>query len=158
MLLHSSCASRNFSCQNPNLTSTQPVGVYAKMTLHLHNHPPPPPQPPTQPPTTTQTLCQQYLSCYQPDFDETLKVGSWERLEQIIIVTVTSVQSKCCPYQEYLSCYWPNFDKTLKVSSLEHLEQILTFKLTFVQAIFVLATFVHISNISAVANPILMKL
>ena len=32
---------------------------------------------------------QKYLSCDWPDFDETLKVGSWEHLEQIPTVTVT---------------------------------------------------------------------
>ena len=42
-----------------------------KMTL-IHHHPP------------TQTQCQQYLSCYWPDFDETLNIGSWEHLEQIL--------------------------------------------------------------------------
>ena len=79
------------------------------MTLD-HHHPPPPPPPP-------QTQCRQYLSCYWPDFDETLKVGSWE-----------------------------------------HPQQILTVMVTFVQATFVQVTFVHIRNISAVTDPILMKL
>jgi len=32
---------------------------------------------------------QEYLSCYWPDFDETLQVGSWEHLEKIPTVTVT---------------------------------------------------------------------
>ena len=36
---------------------------------------------------------QQYLSCYWPDFDETLKRGSWEHLEQIPTVMVTFVQA-----------------------------------------------------------------
>ena len=54
--------------------------------------------------------------------------------------------------------YYNDFDKTLKVASWEHLEQISTIKLTFVQAIFVLVAFVHIRNISAVTDPILMKL
>ena len=39
-------------------TPTQP-------TLHTTIHPPP-----------TQTQCRQYLSCYWPDFYQTLKVGS----------------------------------------------------------------------------------
>ena len=47
-----------------------------------------------------------------------------------------------CPYQQYLSCYWPDFDQILKVGSWDLFEHILT--VTFVQAIFVLATFVHI--------------
>ena len=67
-----------------------------------------------------------------------------------------------CPYQEYLSCYWPDFDDTLHVGSWEYLEQILTVTVTFVQAIvqatFVLVTFVHIRNISAVTDTIWTKL
>ena len=50
-----------------------------KMTLH-HHHPP-------------QTQCRQYLSCYWPDFDETLKVASWEHLEQIPTIKLTFVQA-----------------------------------------------------------------
>ena len=57
-----------------------------------------------------------------------------------------------------LSCYWSDFDDTLKVASWEHLEQILTAMATFVQATFVQVTFDHIRNISAVTDPILMKL
>ena len=65
----------------PNLNTT--VGFDNKMTLQT---------PPTYPtPPTTQTQHQQYISCYWPDFDETLKVGSCEHLEQI--PTVTFVQS-----------------------------------------------------------------
>ena len=41
-----------------------------KMTLH------------TTPPTT-QTQCQQYLSCYSPDLDETLNVDHWEHKNDI---------------------------------------------------------------------------
>ena len=51
-----------------------------KMTLHHHHHPP-------------QTQCRQYLSCYWPDFDETLKVASWEHLEQIPTIKLTFVQA-----------------------------------------------------------------
>ena len=51
------------------------------MTLHTPPHP------------TTQTQCQQYLSCYLPDFDGTLKVGSWEHLEQIPTVPMTFVHA-----------------------------------------------------------------
>ena len=63
-----------------------------------------------------------------------------------------------CPYQEYLSYYCPDFDETLNVASWEHLEQISTFKLTIIQATFVLGTFAHIGNISAVTDPMLPKL
>ena len=36
---------------------------------------------------------QEYLSSNWPDFDETLKIGSWEHLEQIPTVMVTFVQA-----------------------------------------------------------------
>ena len=36
---------------------------------------------------------QEYLSCYWPDFEKTLKVASWEHLEQISTVTGTFVQA-----------------------------------------------------------------
>ena len=63
--------------QNPNHNSTLPtpnitlVGLDVKMTVHT-----------TPTPTTTETQCYQYLSCYRPDFDENLNLGSWEHLEQ----------------------------------------------------------------------------
>ena len=65
--------------------------------------------------------------------------------------------------QQYLSCYRPDFDQTLKVGSWDYLERISTIEIpfihaTFVQATSVLATFVHISNISGVADLILTKL
>ena len=92
-----------------------------------------------------------------PNFDKTLKVASWEHLKQISDQVDICPGNICpgdiCPYQEYLNCYWPNFDETLKVASWEHLEQIPTIKLTFVQATFVLATSVHIRNISAFFGP-----
>ena len=60
--------------------------------------------------------------------------------------------------QQYLSCYWPDLDQTLNKGSWEHIQQITTVTTTFVQATFVLGTFVHISNISAVTGPIWIKL
>ena len=36
---------------------------------------------------------QEYLSCYWPDFDQTLKEGSWDHLRQIPTVKVTFVQA-----------------------------------------------------------------
>ena len=45
------------------------------------------------PPPTTQTQCHQYLSCFRSDFEETLKVGSWEPLKHIPTVTVTNVHA-----------------------------------------------------------------
>ena len=71
-------------CQKLNLTSPQRLGFTRKwLCNHPHHHLPPP----------THTQCQQYLSCYWPDFDETLKGGSWEHIEQITTVTVTFVQA-----------------------------------------------------------------
>ena len=46
---------------------------------------------PTPSPTTTQTQCQQYLSCYWTEFDETLNVGFGKHLEQVPTVMVTFV-------------------------------------------------------------------
>ena len=72
-------------CQNPNHTSTRPQPnitlVWFDMKMTLPPHPP-----------HTNSM-QQYLSCYCPDFDETLKLGSWEHLEQIPAVTVTFLQA-----------------------------------------------------------------
>ena len=75
---------------------------------------------------------------------------------------------QCCKVKEilsghtgwvkYLNCYSPHFDQTLNLGSWEQLEQISTVMGIFVQATFVLATFVHIRNISAVTDSILTKL
>ena len=62
-----------------------------------------------------------------------------------------------CPYQQYLSYYWPDLDQTLNKGSWEHIQQIRTVTATFLQATFVLGTFVHISNISAVTGLIWTK-
>ena len=103
------------------------------------------------------------LSGYWLNFDETLQIGSWEHLEQITnchsdIYPGNICSGDICTYQEYLSCYWPDFDETLNVASWEHLEQIPTIKFSFAHAIFVLVTSVGIRNISAVTDPILIKL
>ena len=42
---------------------------------------------------TTRRTPTKYLSCYWPDFDQTLIVGTWEPLEQIPTVTVTFVHA-----------------------------------------------------------------
>ena len=44
-------------------------------------------------PPTTQTQCQKYVSCYWTHFDQTWKVGSWNPLEQIPIVTMRFVRT-----------------------------------------------------------------
>ena len=36
---------------------------------------------------------QEYLSCYSPDFDQILKVGSWDHLEQIPTIMVTFIEA-----------------------------------------------------------------
>ena len=140
-LIHTFCM-RNI-VRTPTLSSTQWLGLTRKWLCIPH-------------PTTTETQYQQYLSCYWPDFNETLKVGSCEHLEQIPTVDICAgniYPVYIYTYQEYLSCCWPDFDETLKVGSWEHLEQIPTVTVTFV-----LATFFHIRNISAVADPCLTKL
>ena len=96
-------------------------------------------------------LCQEYRSCYWSDFDQTLKVDSWDYLELIPTVMETFGQ-------DYLGPYWPNFDQTLKIGSWDNLEPISTVMATFVQATIILATFVHIRIISAVTDQILTKL
>ena len=74
-------------CHNPNSTTTQlnltkqKLGLTRKWlytTTTTHHHPPP------------QTQCRQYPNCYWPDFDETLKVASWEHLEQIPLMMGTT--------------------------------------------------------------------
>ena len=51
-----------------------------------------------------------------------------------------------------------DLDQTFNKGSWEHIQQITTVTTTFVRATFVLGTFVHISNISAVTGPIWIKL
>ena len=63
-----------------------------------------------------------------------------------------------CPYQQYLSCYFLDLDQTLKAGSWDNLQQIPTVMVTFVEATYVLATFVHNSNISAITDSIWTKL
>ena len=76
----------------PNLTLTQ-LYVRFDMNITVHtNHSPP------------KSQCQQYLSCYLPDF----QVGSWNPLEQIPTVMVTFVRNNICPgnicpYKKYVS-------------------------------------------------------
>ena len=40
-----------------------------------------------------QTFTELVLSCYRPDLGQTLKLGSWDYLEQTPTVTVTFVQA-----------------------------------------------------------------
>ena len=95
-----------------NLNAT--IRFYAKITLHHH----PTPQP--------------IVGCYWPDFDQTLKVGSWEHLEHIPTVMVTFVQAA--------------FVQATFVQA------------AFVQATFVPPKFVHIGNVLSVTDLTLSKL
>ena len=77
------------------------------------------------PPLPTETQIQQYLSCYRPNFDQTLKVGSWDNLEQIMVTIVQGTYKylgNICPYQQYLSCYIHDFDQTFWTQFLEGLD------------------------------------
>ena len=76
------------------------------------------------------------------------------RLEVDFVLPLSQQQEQEQPPTKYLSCYWPDFDQTLNIGSWKHLEHILTVMYTFVQATFVLATFVHIRNITAVTDSI----
>ena len=76
----------------------------------------------------------------------------------VLPLSQQELQKQENPPTKNLSCYWPDFDDTLKVASWERLEQMLTVMATFVQATFVQVTFDHVRNISAVSDPILMKL
>ena len=49
-------------------------------------------------------ICMQYLSCYQTDFDQTLKVGFWCHLYQMPNVKVTLVQATF-----FLLTFWAQF-------------------------------------------------
>ena len=105
--------------------------------------------------------CQEYLSCHWPDFDQILKVGSWDLFEHIPTVTMTFVQATLVLatfVHIYLSCYVPGLDQILKVGSWDLFEHVPTVTMTFVQSTLVLATFVHIKNIPAVTDLILTKL
>ena len=80
-----------------------------------------------------------YLSSHWPDFDQTLKVGSWDPLEQIPTVTVTLVQATFVlptfvHIRNILAVVVTNliFNQHLKIGSLDHLEQMATVTVTFV--------------------------
>ena len=90
-----------------------------------------------------------------------LKTWSWLCFTPVTTTTRTTrtrtTRRRTTP-TKYLSCYWPDFDQTLNVGTWEPLEQIPTVTVTFVHATFVLATYVHIRNISDVTCLILTKL
>ena len=73
----------------PRLKLNSKIGLHTTTTTttqhhHLHHHH-------LHHPPTTQTLRQQYLSCYWPDLDQTLNKGSLEHIQQITTVTTTFV-------------------------------------------------------------------
>ena len=65
-----------------NHNSTQP-NITLSWVRHENDFASPPTTTnPPHPRTTTQTQCQQYLSCYWPDINQTLKLGSWDEQQQ----------------------------------------------------------------------------
>ena len=60
------------------LTLYDNPGFYTKLTLHYH-HP------------SKEIQYQQYISCYWPNFNQTLKVSSWDQLEQLLNLTMTFI-------------------------------------------------------------------
>ena len=97
---------------------------------------------------------QEYLSCYWPNFNVSFLGPSLTDVNYHGDICPGNIwPGHICPYQQYLSCFWTNFDKTLNLCSLDHLKQIPTATVTFV-----LATFVHIRNISSVIDHILTRL
>ena len=59
-----------------------------------------------------------YLSCYWPDFDQTLKcrflgpsLTDFNCHDDICPGNICP--GDLCPYQEYLSCHWPDFETSL---------------------------------------------
>ena len=81
------------SSASVQLNSTS-ASIEAEIAL-FPNSDTPPTRPPTRPPVKVQpeTQCQQYLSCYWPDFDQALKIGFWDHLEQISSAMATFVQA-----------------------------------------------------------------
>ena len=129
----------------------------------------PPTHPPTRPPGHPQEKFQLKLEMSQIKrdwFKTTLwllqanlyKTSNWLKNT----LTLRSLQClKIWLYQPELPSLASiqfNFNPTLMVGSWDPLEQIPTVILTFVQATVVLATIVHIRNISAVTGLILTKL
>ena len=127
------------------------------MTLHTHHHHHPPPTSPTTE-ISMSAISQLLLTWFWPDFKDRFLGPSWTDFNCYSDIRSGNIcPGDICSYQEYL-WYWPNFDQTLNLGSWEHLKEIPTVTVTFDKATFVLATFVHIRNISAVIDPILTKL
>ena len=106
---------KSLSPQKCNCSAWLRLKLNTKIGLHTTNHPPTP--------TTTQTLRQQYLSCYWPDLDQTLNKGFWQYILQINyncyhdICPGSICPGDICHYQENLICLWTNFDQTLQKKS-----------------------------------------
>ena len=60
-----------------------------------------------------QRQCQQYISCYWNDFDQTFKIGlgpSWTDFNCYNDICSGNIYpGDICPYQEYLSWNWPDY-------------------------------------------------
>ena len=104
-------------CQNPNPTSTQPNLTYV-WVLHENDF--------AHPPTTTH---RQYLIYTLPNFDQILKIGSCNHLEQIPIVTVTFVQTRLVHIRNISDVTDPIFAKVFgrKFGSPNNLDQTKSF-------------------------------
>ena len=120
-----------------------------KIGLHTTTHHPPPPPPHKLLGSNISAVTarfgsnfkQRVLGTYTPDYNCYLD-----------ICRGNICPGDICPYQQYLSCYQPYLDQIINKGSREHIQQITT-----VATIFVLGTFVHIRNISAVTGPIWIK-
>ena len=74
-------------------------GFYTTLTLHYH-HP------------SKEIQYQQYISCYWPNFNQTLKVSSWDQLEQLLNLTMTLIyirNTSTVNYPTSTKMFGPNF-------------------------------------------------
>ena len=118
-----------------------------KMPLHLYH-----------PHTHHTNPTQQHLSCYcqnpNPTSTQPNPTYVWVLHENDFTPQPPTGNSMSAISQLLLARFWPNFKGRFLGPSLTDSNC----HVTFVQATFVLATFVHIRNISAITDPILTKL
>ena len=101
-----------FFCQNPNLTSTQPLGFTRKWLCNHHHYT-----------NSMSAISQLLLTRFWPNFK--LRFLGTTRTDfncHIDICPCNICPGNICPYQEYLGCYWLNFDQTLKVYSKKNVD------------------------------------
>ena len=103
-------------CQNPNLTSTQHLGLTWKWLCKPH------PTHPTHHRNSMSAISQLLLTRLWWNFKgRLLGTSRTDSNCQGDICPRNICPCDICPYQEYLSCYWPDFDETLQVRSWEQL-------------------------------------